>query len=148
MIPTPLLIVEEQAEDEGLWFEAQTAGEAYLQEALRRLHAAVEKEMISKANPLAQVPALDPPDLGRGAGGGLTEEEREHIHQAIEMLGDYEVIQREWGNDSVAEGASATRYVLQKLFRFLPRPPRVEAGERSEGAGPRGAPMGHDDEQS
>lgn len=31
-----------QAEDEGLWFEAETAPEAYLQAALRRMHAAVE----------------------------------------------------------------------------------------------------------
>ncbi len=37
-------IVAEQAEDEGLWFVAQTASEAYLQQELRRLHAAVEAE--------------------------------------------------------------------------------------------------------
>ncbi len=37
-------VVDEQAEDEGLWFRAQTAPEAYLQQALRRLHAAVEGE--------------------------------------------------------------------------------------------------------
>lgn len=36
-------IVNEQAEDEGLWFMATTAAEAYLQAALRRLHAAVEE---------------------------------------------------------------------------------------------------------
>lgn len=35
-------LVDEQAEDEGLWFIAQTAPEAYLQQELRRLHAAVE----------------------------------------------------------------------------------------------------------
>ena len=35
-------VVNEQAEDEGLWFQAQTAPEAYLQQELRRLHAAVE----------------------------------------------------------------------------------------------------------
>ena len=35
-------LVEEQAQDEALWFKAQTATEAYLQLALRRLHAAVE----------------------------------------------------------------------------------------------------------
>lgn len=38
-------IVDEQAEDEGLWFQAQTAPEAYLQRALRRLHAAVEGDL-------------------------------------------------------------------------------------------------------
>jgi hypothetical protein len=36
-------IVDEQAEDEGLWFDSQTASEVYLQRALRRLHAAVEE---------------------------------------------------------------------------------------------------------
>lgn len=35
-------LVAQQAEDEGLWFEAQTAPEAYLQQELRKLHAAVE----------------------------------------------------------------------------------------------------------
>jgi hypothetical protein len=40
---TPLEIVNEQAEDEGLWFVAQTAPESYLQQELRRLHAAVER---------------------------------------------------------------------------------------------------------
>lgn len=38
----PWAIVDEQAEDEGLWFIARTAPEAYLQQELRRLHAAVE----------------------------------------------------------------------------------------------------------
>ena len=37
-----LTLVHAQAEDEGLWFEATTATEAYLQAALRELHAAVE----------------------------------------------------------------------------------------------------------
>ena len=37
-------LVKEQAEDEGLWFEAQTAAEAYLQQALRELHAAVDAD--------------------------------------------------------------------------------------------------------
>ena len=35
-------IVDEQAEDEGLWFHAITASEAYLQQELRRLHAVIE----------------------------------------------------------------------------------------------------------
>ena len=39
---TPIEIVNEQAEDEGLWFYAETAAEAYVQQELRRLHAAVE----------------------------------------------------------------------------------------------------------
>lgn len=35
-------IVTEQADDERLWFVAETAPEAYLQQELRRLHAAIE----------------------------------------------------------------------------------------------------------
>lgn len=37
-------IVDEQADDDGLWFKAQTAPEAYLQQELRRLHRAIEGE--------------------------------------------------------------------------------------------------------
>lgn len=43
-------LVEEQAEDEGLWFVAVTAPEAYLQQELRRLHATIEAaDAISRA---------------------------------------------------------------------------------------------------
>lgn len=42
MTENPKAIVDEQAEDDGLWFVAETVTEAYLQQALRRLHAAVE----------------------------------------------------------------------------------------------------------
>lgn len=35
-------IVDQQAEDEGLWFRAQHMSEAYLQKELRKLHAAIE----------------------------------------------------------------------------------------------------------
>lgn len=37
-----LEIVKEQADDEGLWFLDPLCSEAYLQAALRRLHAAIE----------------------------------------------------------------------------------------------------------
>ncbi len=37
-----LQLAHQQAEDDGLWFNAKTAAEAYLQTALRKLHAAVE----------------------------------------------------------------------------------------------------------
>ena len=36
-------LVETQAEDEGLWFYAQYITEAYLQQALRELHALIEE---------------------------------------------------------------------------------------------------------
>lgn len=35
-------VVDEQAEDEGLWFVSESISEAYLQQELRRLHAVVE----------------------------------------------------------------------------------------------------------
>ncbi len=38
-------LVAAQAEDEGLWFVAQTAAEGYLQQELRRLHAAIEGKL-------------------------------------------------------------------------------------------------------
>ena len=37
-------LVDEQAEDAGLWCHAETATEKYIQAALRRLHAAIEAE--------------------------------------------------------------------------------------------------------
>lgn len=37
-------VVDAQAEDEGLWFQAETAPEAYLQRELRRLHAYIEND--------------------------------------------------------------------------------------------------------
>jgi hypothetical protein len=46
-------VVSEQAEDEGLWFAAATASEAYLQQALRRLHAAVEQPPLPVQEPVA-----------------------------------------------------------------------------------------------
>ncbi len=42
-------LVDRQAEDDGLWFHAQTAPEAYLQQELRRLHEAIERA-IAPAN--------------------------------------------------------------------------------------------------
>ncbi len=36
------IVVDKQANDEGLWFIARTAPEAYLQQALRKLHRAIE----------------------------------------------------------------------------------------------------------
>lgn len=35
-------LVQKQAEDDGLWFIAQTAAEAYLQQELRKLHHSIE----------------------------------------------------------------------------------------------------------
>lgn len=40
-----LSLVKRQAEDNGLWFVAHNASEAYLQSELKRLHSAIEEEM-------------------------------------------------------------------------------------------------------
>jgi hypothetical protein len=37
-------VVDQQANDEGLWCEAGTCAESYIQQALRRLHAAIERK--------------------------------------------------------------------------------------------------------
>ena len=39
-----LSLAEMQAEDEGLWFEAKTAPEAYLQEKLKEIHKAINAD--------------------------------------------------------------------------------------------------------
>ena len=43
-------LVAKQAEDEGLWFVAETAAEAYLQQELRKLHAVIESDGGCPAN--------------------------------------------------------------------------------------------------
>lgn len=35
-------LVDKQANDDGLWFDAETITEAYLQQELRKLHKAIE----------------------------------------------------------------------------------------------------------
>ena len=40
-----LALVAEQAEDEACWFRRPTITEAYLQQELRRLHAAIESTL-------------------------------------------------------------------------------------------------------
>jgi hypothetical protein len=44
-----MLLVLQQAEDEGLWCRAETATEAYLQQELRKLHAAIETVALAPA---------------------------------------------------------------------------------------------------
>ena len=47
-----MAVVNEQAEDEALWFIAEYITEDFLQRALRRLHAAIEGdwEMVERLN--------------------------------------------------------------------------------------------------
>jgi hypothetical protein len=55
-------VVNEQADDDGLWFVAETAAEAYLQSALRRLHEAME----GKSALNCAIAALSPRDPSVG----------------------------------------------------------------------------------
>jgi hypothetical protein len=65
-VRSPFAIVEEQANDEGLWFiDKRTASEAYLQQALRRLHAAI------KAEPEPEVLAIEEATLQRDPVTGM-----------------------------------------------------------------------------
>jgi len=50
-------LVDKQAEDEGLWFVAVTAPEAYLQQDLRMLHGLVESDLNSARAHLAEAKA-------------------------------------------------------------------------------------------
>lgn len=50
LIKAMLLIVNDQAEDEALWFRAEKIAEAYFQQELRRLHCAVEAARLEISN--------------------------------------------------------------------------------------------------
>lgn len=52
-------LVNTQAEDEGLWCLAQSASEAYLQQELRKLHAAIEGTSTLTRNQNMQTPTTD-----------------------------------------------------------------------------------------
>lgn len=47
--------MDSQAKDAGLWFHAQTEPEAYLQQELRRLHAAVDRATGGENRPSSAV---------------------------------------------------------------------------------------------
>jgi hypothetical protein len=52
-------VVNAQAEDQGLWFIAETAAEAYLQQELRKLHDAVEQDALLAAQPSPEPPIIE-----------------------------------------------------------------------------------------
>lgn len=54
-------LVGRQANDDGLWFMAKTAAEAYLQQELRKLHAAIEGQAFTEA------PKVDVEELYKGS---------------------------------------------------------------------------------
>lgn len=54
-----ITLVNNQAEDEGLWFLNPTASEAYLQQALRALHAVIEGDA---GEPNGGLPVASPDD--------------------------------------------------------------------------------------
>jgi hypothetical protein len=79
-------LVNEQAEDEGLWFIAQTAPEAYLQQELRRLHAVVEAARAEPGLREALANALGV--------NGIAVENVASTGNADQWLPDYELVDR------------------------------------------------------
>ena len=61
-----LAIVNAQAEDELLWFVAETMPEAYLQQELRRLHAAIEAAALNNSKDLIVEVVADPEPTDEG----------------------------------------------------------------------------------
>jgi len=59
IVKEALGLVNKQAEDGGLWFNAHTAPEAYLQQELRKLHDAVEKDTKALAEKIGGLRAVD-----------------------------------------------------------------------------------------
>jgi hypothetical protein len=63
-------LLREQAEDDGLWFVAKTAPEAYLQQDLRRLHHVAEAALASRATSgeavaIREYEILEPENVGK-----------------------------------------------------------------------------------
>lgn len=56
-------LVDEQAKDEALWFDATSASEAYLQQELRKLHAAVEYDVKTLRGIVADSGCINTDDL-------------------------------------------------------------------------------------
>jgi hypothetical protein len=91
-----LALVAKQAEDEGLWFDAKYASEAYLQKALRKLHAVIES---SPPEPTAEAPEYE---VVRIMADGMeptysdTYSSRELIEKALRALPDngYKVVRK------------------------------------------------------
>ena len=67
-------ITDCQAEDEGLWFDAVTAPEAYLQQELRKLHSAIEA-----------APAPDDKDKRIAELEALLDEIAEEVKEMVEL---------------------------------------------------------------
>ena len=111
---TPASLVKRQAEDEGLWFQAQTAPEAYLQAALRELHAAVEAAEAGITELLA---ALD---------AALTDWVQTYAAEHCDPENVAESVQR------IADGGGTLAYIADLRMRV--RNARVAAPEGREGA--------------
>ena len=65
-----LAMVNTQAEDEGLWFKAETAPEAYLQRALRSLHLVIENNMTIDVEDMKRFLIIEETDCAECSGSG------------------------------------------------------------------------------
>jgi hypothetical protein len=98
-IETILKLVEEQAKDEGLWFIPQTAPEAYLQQELRKLHAAIEGKI--------------PEQCAREVLAKWAGPEIERLRAALNSI---KYIAR--GNDAPAEEIEDTQRDLREIYKI------------------------------
>jgi hypothetical protein len=123
-------LVDEQAEDEGLWFIARTAPEAYLQQELRRLHAAIEAALpVSPTDGLRRDQGLDWDAIEYLVDAAIRSETIT-ANRGAEILGlslrtwrERALEIREQGNPFVpvspTDGLDAARETLQRMVREI-----------------------------
>lgn len=92
---TALALISEQAENQGIWFVAQTAPEAYLQQELRRLHEVIEGKSQEQCGREALVKVFDikevegRPDLKSAEQALLAEFRIENVEKLLGEVGLY-----------------------------------------------------------
>lgn len=102
-----LQLIEDQAEDNALWFKAQTAPEAYLQQALRKLHGTVEEGCGVQTSYL---------------GARVLVSEGTRLHQAVRLLLDAEVATLSRAAELLGIGVADMRTLANKWHRALDVP--------------------------
>jgi hypothetical protein len=89
-------MVDRQAEDEGLWFIAKYASEAYLQKALRKLHAVIESVPPEPTAEVSEDEVVEIMAKGMEPTYSDTYSSRELIEKAIRALSNngYKVVRK------------------------------------------------------
>lgn len=113
-------LVAKQAEDDGLWFQAKTAPEAYLQQELRRLHSAIEGELLGAPGSSALAAAHQ-----RGA-----EAMREALDRRMREVSTKSEDARRRGDDAEMFKLNTAWHWLDATRRDLDALPVPPAGEK------------------